>query len=443
MVASALGSGCAGVASSAPNTVMLSLAVAAPAPATVQIRAQSGKTILTKRLRPGAVIRARVTPGAHEVLVVGSGPLERYIQRIVVNGPTERTIDIQKIPAALRVSGGKRRGITRVKLAHGYTGAQATLVSDAEGRIPVDVWQAGPFAVSVELPDGSWFITHVEITEATELPVVISGIRVFGSVVSSVPISDAIVHLLSSEPDSAGARTARTDVDGKFNFEHVQPGTHTIRVIAEKHLPAEQQVKIASGDIDRQILMSLEPSVRHRIVVRDEEGRPQAATIFDEKQAWPIGKTNANGESILDLRAGQQKNIFVMSNTRSFTTATISPSDSSAIITLPRADAHLEVTTAAAQSMEPIPRVPFLVKYNGALLPRHVLQWLQRTQDVDFTTGLDGRARVNGVPRGRYELWPALTEAEVRAALSGQPAPVRIDATAGRHTAVLTFLPAQ
>jgi hypothetical protein len=90
---------------------------------------------------------------------------------------------------------------------------------------------------------------------------------------------------------------------------------------------------------------------------------------------------------------------------------------------------------------EPIPKVAFILRMNGAVLPADIVAAMNREQGLPLWSDDDGRLLFARMPAGRYEIWPLTSPADRLAANSASPppAPVNVMLTAGRQEAKLTF----
>jgi hypothetical protein len=98
----------------------------------------------------------------------------------------------------------------------------------------------------------------------------------------------------------------------------------------------------------------------------------------------------------------------------------------------PEASLHIQ---AVFHDGSPVARVIYLLRYNGRFLPPAVLR--VKAYQQEGTRGQpqpDGSLQLNLMPRGRYEIWPAMNERELSAIQAAPPPPAAtVDAASGDY----------
>ena len=145
-----------------------------------------------------------------------------------------------------------------------------------------------------------------------------------------------------------------------------------------------------------------------------------------------MGETWSGNVGEVPRPVDQPYDVYAIPRDGAFGVAQVMPDAERTIIRMPDGVSRI-VLKSESESHQPIPRVVFLMRYNGRLLPEVVLKTIGDLQGVRMWTGADGVLALERMPTGLYEFWPATAAAD---------APARVIVAPGENIATMTFAPA-
>jgi hypothetical protein len=201
----------------------------------------------------------------------------------------------------------------------------------------------------------------------------------------------------------------------------------------------------AEPEQTRRLTVRLDPAIPVKLSVIDARGAAVAgASVMDFAGLQPIGRavTDASGVAQLLVAEGAVRDVYVFPRNGSFGFIRLTGETREATLRVVDGTSRL-VVKAESEAHEPIPDVSVVVRYNGTVLPFEVIRMLERMHGSRATSSRDGTITFNLMPSGLYELWPAGSEQELRALITGAgpAAPVRLAAGSGDSFAISTFAP--
>jgi hypothetical protein len=362
--------------------------------------------------------------GRYAVIVEGQSPLQRSVSYLTLgrDEKKEQAIRLNDI----RLKGVVTLGDQPLAKANLTLSTDEELWSgdvhtDANGEYSVTLWQTGTWALSIDVPterqpffsirnlnddaDQSW-----DIAIPTRA---ITG-RVFDRRTEEAIVGAEVVdHMV---PHTPGKILSTTDQGGRFRLPMLQAGAHTIRVQSEGFVSSEPiNVQLTEADAQREVPIALDRAMRafFRVVNAADEPAPNV-TVYDwvgslglENRApyW----SDAWGLVSVPLRQGEQKPIYVMDQSGSFSvaladSATKTSAETPIKITLPPPVAAL--TLLATTKSGPAAGVRFLVRFDGRFLPPRIWDLVTGSLSRVALTAQDGRLTIPSLPVGTYEFWP-------------------------------------
>lgn len=380
----------------------------------------------------GTATFSGVATGRYVVLAEGAGPLQKYGEFLDVAEPAEVERELRIEP--VRLDGFVYRG------AEPLAGATITLIAPrevwrasqtvgADGDFGGVLWQRGHFAAMVQ---GGTLATpfladnEVAVAEAS-WDIAIPDRQIAGSVTDSKSgnaIAGARVIYESLGTSMRLSSYVVADERGRFAITGLPEGTIRMHAVAAGHLPSTPiEIGIRPDDPSAEVSLPLDAGAMVRVRVVDDRQHPIAgATVIDGIDATgtqtlsrPV--TDGAGEVVLPVLAGTPKKIYVIPREGSFAAAVVRAEDAAPerplTVTVPSLTGAL-VVNARTETLDPIPRLHFLVRYNGEVLPQAFWTLLQHTQGFNLVTDGGGVARHPRLPPGLYELWPFASRAEGR-----------------------------
>ena len=320
---------------------------------------------------------------------------------------------------------------------------------DEDGRVRLELWQLGSLSATVAAEP----TLTVPFREArtfnaeddAEWTIRVSTREIHGRIVdasSGAGVKEANVALQVRGQYSYSA-VLRSDTAGRFRFTSAVPGDHTVSAAADGYQHDSVRYQFLESEQTHELTLELAPAAVAQLIVRDSAGQAVAgATVLDFAGHTLTGErqTGPDGELAIPLPPGESRNVYVVPRDGSFAIGTVRAGRNT--ITVPHA-ASMIVVTSRTTAQQPIPDVWVVLRYNGIVVPFEVQQALARQQGAIPVSGADGRIVLRQMPLGAYEMWPAGSAGEVRAALAGlgPDAPVKIVARPGLNEAVLQFAP--
>lgn len=302
--------------------------------------------------------------------------------------------------------------------------------TDANGEYSVRLWQGGTWELTIDVPterqqpffsirnlnddaDQSW-----DIAIPTRA---ITG-RVFDRRTNEAIVGAEVVdHVV---PRTPGRILSTTDQDGRFRLPMLPAGTHTISVQSEGFVSREPiNVQLTEADAQREVPIALDRAMRvfFRVVNAADEPVPNIM-VYDWVGALGLENrapywSDAWGLVSVPLRQGEQKPIYVMDQSGSFSvaladSATKTSAETPIKITLPPPVAAL--TIIATTKSGPAAGVRFLVRFDGRFLPPRIWDLVTGPFSGVALTGQGGRLTIPSLPVGTYEFWPYHTVDELQ-----------------------------
>jgi len=379
----------------------------------------------------GAVAFGGVATGRYIVVAEGSGALQKYGEFLDVKEPVDisHTLAIEPVSLEGYAWYGVQplAGTTITIIAPGEVWRAEQVIGDG-GEFGGTLWQRGRFAAMLR---GGALRTHfvddttIAASEAA-WDIVVPDRKLAGVVSdarSTAPVGGAKVVYETIGTRMRLSSYVMADGAGRFEITGLPEGAVKVYAIAAGYLPsAAVEIGVRGNDPSREVTLALDAGSLVRVRVVDERQLPIAgATVIDGVDptgtlalARPV--TAANGEVTLSVLAGTPKRIYVIPREGSFAAAVVRAEDGAdrpVTITVPSATGSL-VVNARTDGDDAIPRLHFLIRYNGDVLPQAFWTLLQHTQGFNLVTDDGGVARHPRLPPGMYELWPYGPQAEGR-----------------------------
>ncbi len=424
--------------------------------ATLIFPSRKPRTIGHRQISPerGEAVFENLEPRRYSLQLSGPGPLQRFGKRVLVEaGATQRlnwSVAQKRLHLAIYL-GDRRLPESTIALHHVEGDWHATVTTDRDGEVEVDLWQPGEFVVSVTSPEVAVpFLEVMKIGDRESEVIRLPDARISGRVIEAAtakPIAGAEIALQTQSASSTTSLRAESDAAGRFEFRSVKPGRHTLGATAEGFIASVPlEFELTSADSLREVTVNLVKGVVREIAVIDIFGRPVASAALAEiasGQFIGLKNTDASGTTSLTIPEGERRTIVVIPANGSFAVARLEPVRSKRAeplqVVIPEPSAALEVTTRTTNG-DPVPNVALLFRYNREALPFEVIQLLDRVQSTRFISDAAGRLRLPRVPPGFYEFQPVWSAKESQR--SGSPR-AEVEVRPGENVAILTFAPAE
>lgn len=398
----------------------------------------------------------QVSPGRYQLVVRGSGPLQKLALGVSVNDGEAAPASVRIQPAALRMrvstDGAAIEGAV-IDLTHRTGGWSAKLRTDAKGDANEEIWQRGLLSALVSNPPTAlvWPAERSIDEDRVEWDLAISPVRVRGRVLetaSGQPVPEAVLHLGEKYGrDSRLLMSTKSGGDGSYEFLAVPPGDHVLTAMKGGY--SESRVIIntaATDDVVNHDVSIARLEARPTIVV-DHHGVPIPSAVVmtaDQRGIHEAGETDAEGKLMLPLFAELGRTtIFVLPRTGSIAIRRLDVeemrSSETFAIRVPEGTASLEVHAETAEGT-PLRTLIFL-KIDGVMLPPTVFERWANVQGLPLFTDSKGQLVYKRLPAGQYDLWLIANRADHDAVLSANrpPPAASIKLTAGREVVTARF----
>lgn len=393
-------------------------------------------------------------PGDYVVMAKGLAQCERHGERVSVLEGETKHVTMEIAPFTLHVraqmAGQPLAGAT-ISFRSDAGHWQEKFTADAAGEASVRLWQGGDTVLTASLT-GMMTMPYRErrdLVDGEDVDWLLSvpGRAVEGVVVDSVtgePIPKAYIalHMNRSSDGTADSVKAHTDDTGHFRFAPVDYGPHRLIAVAGKYLPAEVKFQFSEPQELENITVRLDPASLVHVKVVDARNGPIAGAQLIEYRGGALigyGLTDDAGIAQMPAAEGESYDVYVIPRDGSFGFLRVTSEAPETSLRIADGSSQI-VLRCQSESHEPIPGIWVAVRYNGQPLPIAVMDAVANAQGIRLMTGQDGQIRIDRMPPGLYEFWPAGSTAELRAMLSaGGNAPAKIAINAGENVALMTF----
>lgn len=386
--------------------------------------------------------------GDYLVMLRGRGPLQRLIAPVSVNEfeSVSRDLRIQPVAADIRARRGEAplpgAAVTAISEGNRWSSDMKT---DAEGRIETEAWQPGHYAFAIVAhADAPPVILEADLegtvgsTVVLELP----DRSIQGRVVDAddgSPLPKAELQVESKNDDgTAGTQTVIARPDGSFSMDDLRDGTYTLNVVADTHIYSDPMpVRVDNNTPRPAVVLRVRRGEPRPLRVRWQNGTPvPRATVIEMINDAVAGIRTTDEAGAVTLRAarGSSMVVYVLPLEGSFaiTRFGFEPPEGESLITVREGSATVELHATDAAG-KPIPRLRFVMRYDGEIIPPDVVDVLEMRRGMMFTTGADGVARIERLPVGFVELWPT------RARNSSASTAVQLPVKDGLNVVSMTF----
>lgn len=387
------------------------------------------------------------------LLVSGEGPLQQIATKVSPKPGQTVELPIAITPDVLRlsvVSGKKSMSGASIRFHPNDFAWTGTVTCDEEGKATAELWQEGDFLAVLLDHEHAAFgrTTHLSSETGTiswtfEVP----SHHVKGRVVDSATheaLPDVDVRISGTTVSGGGLEglQVQTDADGRFEFTAIRDGSHTIRTYRKGYrYDRPQTITIDKDDGDWEGEIALDPlGERPAIIVLDDAGAPLAGVdmfLASAEGMLLLEHTDASGRvAIPPERDGIA---FAVPRTGSFGFTRIAADQSSDVtLRVPRPNGILDVVSQATTG-EPISNVYFLMRFNGTWIPPEVFGRFITLHALPLRTDAEGRAHLESLPAGLYELWPVRTADEMMALKAGHLAQAPATVIVGDTPQIVTL----
>lgn len=395
-------------------------------------------------------------PGPYRVIVAGDGPLQRFAAPVMVDeGATaSAAVRIESSRLELEVRrAGKPAPASEVEVIFrdGDAVWRSRVSTDDRGQAIEEIWQAGPYLASVAgWSESKRLVASETISWALDLPDRVIRGRLLDAATKQALSGAAVFLEARDEHGSQVSSLARSGADGAYTFESVPAGSYVLTVRADGYetlqtspAPIAEDTHLETRDL------RVHPLGGHTLRVVNSFGVPipgAAVWIATAAGVRSAGVAKEDGRVVLPLAVNEAGEAFVFPRSGSlaitrFGAMTESGAEELRVV-VPDGVSSLEMLTVSTDG-EPLPRVPFIIRVNGVVMPGMVYEAMARHQGLPLWSDASGRALLSRMPPGRYEIWPLTSPADRRAveSLAPPPAPVNVMLTPGHHVAKLTFKP--
>lgn len=429
------------VALSTGGTIRMTVDPPIPHELTWELRDQASRGLLREGILPAAAAEVTVESvgeGTVEFVLRGERPLQQYAVPLEITGDrtVEGTVSIEPATLSIEVTHGAKAcaGGTLQVSASTWTW-RGDVHLDDEGKATEELWQRGKVFALLMQQGTSTYATgsHVIDSDESTWQIAIPDATLTGRVLDAAtgdPIPNARIGLrYRTSSDRGGLRSVRSDAEGRYVFETVDPGTHTLTVHHPAY-PSLQDVPVtiagATGAYEQDLRMGAKSDAR-RLVVTNEHGAPvsQAMVLVGNDEGVSRLSTGLDGTCPLPLHSDERALVFVIPRTGSFAYLRVGPQrgDDTTVPMRVRGGTATIAVEARDGDGNPLANVYLIARFNGQMLPPDVTDALRMMQGLSFTTDANGRVRLPGMPRGVYELWAATGRDQVAAIRSAAPPP--------------------
>jgi hypothetical protein len=403
-----------------------------------------------RSLEPPALTFDGVEPGTYIVLAKGAKPGQRRGQQIELLEGERRTVRLDIKPFTVHV----RAAMNGDPLAHANAVMEdheahweARFETDANGEASLELWQGGKAELWLAAPKlmTAPYVEKRALTEGEDVDwnVDVPSREIVGTVVDSrtgEPVPNAGLALYASAADSGLGVHTRADEHGRFRFAPVQYGNHRLKAAARDYSITEMNYVFVDPEQRRELAVRLDRAAKLRVTVVDARGTPVAGARVIQYHGFVsagAGETDVSGEIDIPVAQDETREVFVIPRDGSIAVAQVRAGEPQ---TIRVADGTSRIIVRIeTDSHAPLPGVFAIVRYDGHVLPREVVQALAVMQGARVSSGGDGRIVFDHMPPGAYEFWPVDRPEDVDLATTSTEAPARMIAMAGENTAILTF----
>lgn len=394
--------------------------------------------------------------GKHHFVVRGGKPLQQYSVTVNIEAEsvTDTSIAIEPAMLTLEVEHGSQPFAgAKTSISGPEQSWDGELRLDDDGRASEEIWQRGKFSAMFFKEGRAIYAALTTITSGqTTWRITVPDHRVVGRVIDAgngAPVREAVLTLWINTPAISGARSTKSDDEGRFEFDGIDAGTVELKANRDGYARVEGimvDVGEADGTYTQDVPMRSRASGRP-LLVTDERGAPvpEALVLLASVDGVrEVGYTQVDGTASVPLANNDRGVVFVIPRSGSFAFTRLGPrnNDDPAIsIRVPAASADLEVQ--AHTDGQPLAGVLLVPRVDGMMLPPAILDALQNMQGLSFFTDANGRAHLSGLPRGMYELWGVTGRDEMRAVRSPIPPPpaASLDVVSGSYSVRIGFAP--
>jgi hypothetical protein len=397
----------------------------------------------------------KLPAGVFQVLVRGAGSTEQFATKMVIGDGDTRHALIAVDPMIVKghlTIGGHATGPGSISLRHKEFRWQGTASVATDGTFQFPLWQRGPYisgvrAAAIATP----YIATIDLegTSPIQLSIEIPDAAINGVVrdaKSGAPVSNASVALQSNSASGEHHVSVLSDKEGRFNFNGLPFGRHTVRVVSPKYLePLPIVIELDSTRSRRDLDVPLETGIRTTVVVLDAGNRPVAnAALFAvvDARRRSRGSTDEKGSALLPLPESGGVTLVAIANERGFAVVRLERTTAGRVtLHLLPAASSLRIRALTTDG-KPMPRFSVLMRYEGELMPLEVAEELTVSQGLQFITNEASEMSLRNIPSGRYEFSPFRTteEAEsILAAGNGVTPPIQVDVHPGENSIVVKF----
>jgi hypothetical protein len=390
--------------------------------------------------------------GVYQVLIRGMSGTEQLATKLVIGQGDTRRADITVDPVILtgRVTfGGNPSGTGSVTLRNKDFQWHAAISVEPDGTFRAPLWQSGSYFFSVRSTTITTAYTGTIVLEGSSpirFPIEIPDGRITGVVrdaKSGIPVSGASVAL---QTDSAGASqhvNSITNHAGRFDFNGLRFGRHTVTIVSAKHLePSPVVFDLDAAKPARELDIPLDSGRTIAVMVRDADDHPVPnASLFAVSGGRRRSRvtTDENGSAMLAVPVKETASLFVVPDAGGFTTMQLAQ-EPRVTVRLPRAASSLRIRTSTTDG-KAMPNFSLLMRYNGEVMPLEIADELSVVQGLQFATK-ESEAYLQNIPAGKYEFWSYRTKEEadsILAASSDVAPPIHVDVHGGENTIVVKF----
>lgn len=400
-----------------------------------------------------AYIFEDVERGKYTLLVRGSGPLQLMASNLDVeeDSPT-KLVRIEPTDLTIEVHEGEQfvsGAVVAAQLSGQWT---AELKTDDMGRISTEVWQRGATTFAVKRTDKAnpvMLFQSIEDAREATVRLDLPSREIAGRVVNTddgSPIANAKIEVDSTNDDSSGAQTVVTsDNAGVFYVQGLHDGSHKLSATSDNYVRSDAMtVRLDRSDPSKQVTLRMSHGLTQVLHLATPAGYPiRDAMVVEVINGAATGmlKSDNAGQVTLHALPGSKLTAYAIPREGSFGVSHINLDEKEHTLVVPEGNASLEIRAADTDG-KPVPRVQFLMWYDGELIPPDVADVLAMQRGLNPVTGRDGIAHLDRLPQGYFQLWPVLTRQEIQDVLagsSGGSAPVQIGLKEGLNVATITF----
>lgn len=392
-------------------------------------------------------------PGDYAIVARGSGPGERFGERLSVHEGETKFTTIDLTPFHLRLEArmsGQPLARASIRLWNEEGLWEDDFVADDDGKADLILWQAGRCVVHA-FRAGTMNVSYREsrklIAQNGDWLIEIPEQAVQGTVVDSVsgkPVANAVVSLSIERTDGSGiAVKTRTDAEGRFRLAPVPYGLHRLHVFAGRYMPTEERYSFLEPQQTREVAFRIDPADIVALTIVDRRNQPVAGAqmvIYGTSGFLAYSITDETGIARIPNSAYGLGSVWIVPRDGSFAFAQIS--DTAAEQRVQIADGTTRIVIRCeSDGHQAISNVALAVRYNGRVLPYQVLAAIVNAQGGRLMSDSNGQIVFERMPAGLYEFWPIGSPAALRdfTARSEESAPVRLAAAGGDAVATLTF----